>query len=78
MDITVLGFVANFLDDNEYFLIHVNNGEIEDTFNNKKDFMAKPPISGYYKVASISTGFSLFYGTVLCINAYIPPKFFSM
>lgn len=78
MDITVLGFVASFMHRNDYFLLHVANGEIEDTLHSVKDFLAKPPISGYYKVSTITSAFSIYYDNVVCINAVIPDKFFSM
>ena len=61
----------------EYFLLHVENGEVEDTLYNAKDFFDKPPISGYYQVRNITTAFSIYFDTVIRINAVIPDKFFS-
>lgn len=78
MSVSVLSFVAHFLRSDEHFLLHVENGEVEDTLYNAKDFFEKPPISGYYQVRNITTAFSIYYDTVICINAVIPDKFFSM
>lgn len=78
MSVSVLSFVAHFLRSDEYFLVHVANGEVEDTLYNAKDFFENPPISGYYQVRNITTAFSIYYDTVVCINALIPIKFFDM
>ena len=78
MSTSVLSFVAHFMRSDEYFLLHVENGEVEDTLYNAKDFFDKPPISGYYQVRNITTAFSIYFDTVIRINAVIPDKFFSM
>lgn len=75
----VIDFVREFLSQNTYFILHVDNNPFyEEVFYNAKDYTEHTQCSWNYTVDNVDATYSLYYDDCIVINAKVPSCFYAL